>query len=134
MIRRGILSVGEGGTTGSLGSGSIENDSILRWNRSDTVSLNNAISGTGSLSKIGSGTLALNGVNLYRGGTILSAGRLVAGSASAFGLGGIYLEGGTLDLNGKTTNNDLEVRGTASLLNAGFHKGSLMGTDCIGYG
>lgn len=126
VIRRGILSVGEGGTTGSLGSGSIENDSILRWNRSDTVSLNNAISGTGSLSKIGSGTLALNGVNLYREGTILSAGRLVAGSASAFGLGGIYLEGGTLDLNGKTTNNDLEVRGTASLLNAGFHKGSLM--------
>ncbi len=125
VIRKGTLSVGEGGTTGAIGSGSVENEGILQWNRSDAVTVNNAISGAGSFTKTGTGALTLDGTNTYRGGTTLSAGSLIAGSSSAFGTGSMMLMGGTLNLNNKATNNALDVKGTVTLTNAGSHKGSL---------
>ena len=40
-------SVGDGGTTGSLGAGDITNDATLQFNRSNALTVANAISGTG---------------------------------------------------------------------------------------
>jgi autotransporter-associated beta strand protein len=56
----------------------------------------NDITGTGKLTKRGSGTLTLDGTSSYRGGTQLEAGSLVAASTTAFGSGDVYLAGGTL--------------------------------------
>jgi len=60
-------------------------------------------SGSGSLRKIGAGTLTLSGSSTYRGGTIVDTGTLALGHASALGWSGGSLtvnSGGTLDLSG----------------------------------
>jgi outer membrane autotransporter protein len=61
-----------------------------------TSSLSTAISGLGSLTKDGPGTLALTGTNLYEGGTILNAGTLTVNGAQALGLGNVTVNGGIL--------------------------------------
>ncbi|MCX6879754.1 MAG: autotransporter-associated beta strand repeat-containing protein [Verrucomicrobia bacterium] len=69
------------------------------------------ISGTGTLTKSGVGTLTINTANSYTGDTIIGGGTLVLGSATAIptgtGFGNVVLDGGataagTLDLNGKS--------------------------------
>ena len=55
-----------------------------------------AISGAGSLTKNGLGTLNLTGENLYPGGTVLNAGTLTVNSAQALGLGNVTVSGGIL--------------------------------------
>lgn len=49
----------------------------------------NDISGTGALTKEGSGLLALSGQNSYTGGTNVNGGTIVASSANAFGKGNV---------------------------------------------
>lgn len=56
----------------------------------------NHIAGPGMLTKRGTGTLRLAGTNSYSGGTHLLGGTLVAESATAFGVGDVYVSGGTL--------------------------------------
>ncbi|MFE9453665.1 phosphatase PAP2 family protein [Streptomyces sp. NPDC006739] len=56
----------------------------------------NDIHGCGSLTKRGTGTLALTGRNRYTGRTVLDAGTLVAGSRDALGHGDIRIADGTL--------------------------------------
>ncbi|MDM0118796.1 phosphatase PAP2 family protein [Variovorax arabinosiphilus] len=63
----------------------------------------NDIGGAGKLSKTGTGTLRLGGKNSYSGGTQLVAGTLQADSASAFGVGNVYVGGGTLVCNAPST-------------------------------
>nr|NDG08281.1 hypothetical protein [Oxalobacteraceae bacterium] len=61
------------------------------------------ISGTGSLTKAGSGTLTLSGANTYSGGTTISAGTIKVGHATALGAssGNVSItSGAVLDLNG----------------------------------
>lgn len=77
-ITAGTLEVGDGGTSGLLGPGSaVLNNSILAFNRSDAATVANAISGTGVVNQIGSGTTTLTGDNTYSGATTVSAGTLV---------------------------------------------------------
>ncbi|NMI05157.1 phosphatase PAP2 family protein [Paenibacillus sp. SZ31] len=59
----------------------------------------NDITGSGMLTKKGTGTLTLTGKNSYTGGTLLQAGTLVAESATAFGTGDLYVENGTVVVN-----------------------------------
>lgn len=56
----------------------------------------NDIAGTGSLTKAGTGSLSLTGMNTYSGGTTVNGGTLAAGSASALGSGVVSLARGTL--------------------------------------
>ncbi|WP_379159530.1 S-layer homology domain-containing protein [Paenibacillus sp. sgz5001063] len=56
----------------------------------------NDISGTGSLTKEGTGTLKLQGNNSYSGGTLLNEGTLEGNSNTAFGTGDVANNGGTL--------------------------------------
>ncbi len=56
----------------------------------------NDISGTGKLTKKGSGTLTLTGSNTFSGGLEIDAGVLQAASANALGKGDVYLAAGTL--------------------------------------
>jgi autotransporter-associated beta strand protein len=84
-INGGILEVGNGGTTGTLGSGAVINDAQLVINRSDAVTLANVISGTGALTKSGTNTLILTGNNTYSGATSIPAGTLQIGNAGTSG-------------------------------------------------
>lgn len=93
-ITSGTLQIGNGGTTGSI-AGDVVDNGTLAFNRSDAVTFAGTISGSGVVSQAGSGTLTLTGANTYSGGTTIDAGTLVAGSASALGVGTVTLATGT---------------------------------------
>ncbi|WYP26732.1 phosphatase PAP2 family protein [Alkalihalobacillus sp. FSL W8-0930] len=61
----------------------------------------NNITGDGMLTKQGTGTLTLTGDNSYAGGTLLQGGTLEATSETAFGTGDLYVEDGTVLVNGE---------------------------------
>lgn len=77
VISTGAVRVGNGGGTGSLGTGDITNNAALIINRSNAYTIPGAISGTGSLTKLGAGETTLTGNNSYTGPTTIAAGRLV---------------------------------------------------------
>jgi autotransporter-associated beta strand protein len=80
-ISAGTLQIGNGGTTGAI-VGDVLDNGALSFDRSDVVTFNGAVSGTGALSQTGSGTLVLNGINTYVGGTSVVAGTLQVGDAT----------------------------------------------------
>ena len=87
-INTGRLKVGDGGNTGSLGTGGVINNSILEYNRLDLLEESNAISGTGSVTQAGTGTLVFtNDGNTFSGGTIINAGKLLVSNSAGSGTG-----------------------------------------------
>jgi fibronectin-binding autotransporter adhesin len=93
-VSAGTLQIGNGGTSGSLGTGNVTNNSALIFNRSDDSSYAGVISGTGSLTKQGAGKLTLTNNNTYSGTTTISAGTLeVGGTNGTFGSGNLVNNG-----------------------------------------
>ncbi|WP_415877890.1 autotransporter outer membrane beta-barrel domain-containing protein [Burkholderia diffusa] len=87
------------------------------------TTMTQGISGAGALTKLGSGTLTLNGANGYAGGTNVNAGTLVVGdgtsASAALGGGGpvMIASGATLGGYGSVTGN-VTNDGTISVANA----------------
>ena len=106
MINAGTLQIGDGGADGTLTSGNVTNNAALVFDRSDSYTVPNVISGTGSVTNLGTGTLIVStvgGANTYSGGTTISAGTVVvaAGTTSGTGAGAVTVNsGGTLLVNG----------------------------------
>ncbi len=77
-IHAGTLSVGNGGAAGQLGTGavSVATGSSLIFNRSDDITVTNAISGDGAVVKNGDGILTFSTQKQYTGGTTVNAGIL----------------------------------------------------------
>ncbi|MCX6880163.1 MAG: autotransporter-associated beta strand repeat-containing protein [Verrucomicrobia bacterium] len=76
----------------------IEINSALACNTANgAVTLSGEVSGTGTLVKSGTNTLTLSGPNIHEGGTTLSAGKLILGSATALGtsVGPLTIAGST---------------------------------------
>ncbi|WP_241392802.1 autotransporter-associated beta strand repeat-containing protein [Pseudomonas chlororaphis] len=101
-IAQGILQLGTGGTTGSLGTGDVIDNATLVFNRSNTYSYGGVISGTGTVQQVGSGTTVLSGSNTYSGGTAINGGVLQVASDGNLGaaVGTLSLDGGTLSTTG----------------------------------
>ena len=78
-INNGTLQIGNGGTTGTLGSATeVYNSGTLAFNRSNNFTVAANISGTGNLVKSGGGALTLTGAsNSYFGATTVNAGKLI---------------------------------------------------------
>jgi autotransporter-associated beta strand protein len=120
-INGGMLQVGNGGTTGTLGAGAVTNNGHLAFNRSDAVSVANAIGGSGMLVQAGTGTLTPTNVNnSYGGGTMITNGGTLQtdddrklGAAS----GGLFLGGGMLRTltNSITSNRPVTVMAASVL-------------------
>ena len=57
IISQGTLQIGNGGTTGIIGptATTVTDNAALVFNRSDTVTIDNVISGTGTVAQNGSG-------------------------------------------------------------------------------
>jgi autotransporter-associated beta strand protein len=83
----GLIDLGGAARSFNVGNGSAEVDLSL-----DVPVIN------GGLTKTGAGTMRLNSVSAYGGGTILSAGRLLVNNTSGSGTGGgsVVVNGGTL--------------------------------------
>lgn len=115
-ISAGTLRIGAGSTAGTLGSGSVTNNSVLEFNRSDAQTITNAISGTGTIYQIGAGATTLDpgavslssrAISANGGNLILKSGTLATTGADPFN--GAYnvgagARGGTLTINGATLN------------------------------
>ena len=84
LISAGILQVGNGGAAGLLGTGAVTDNASLIFNRSDTITVANAISGSGSVTQQGGGTTILTGANTY-GATAINAGTLQIGAGGVAG-------------------------------------------------
>ncbi len=99
VINAGTLQIGAGGTTGKL-NGSIygvTNNGALVFNRSDALTVENVISGTGSVTQNGTGTLTLNAANTFTGNTVVNSGTLQANASGALAsTGAIKVNGGSL--------------------------------------
>ncbi len=79
-----------------------------------TAELRNAISGTGGLTKTGSGELSISGANDYTGETLVSAGSLRLVSAGTLGTtdGGVrVLDGASLTLDATTLTEGVTISG-----------------------
>jgi autotransporter-associated beta strand protein len=96
LISSGALQVGNGGATGQLGAGNVTNNASLVVNRTGAITMGNTVSGTGSLTKLGSGTLILTASNSFQGGSTLSAGVIRAANANALGAGSLVASADTV--------------------------------------
>lgn len=118
-VSAGILQVGVGGSTGTLGSGNIANDGLLVINRSGSLALNQTISGSGNLILSGSGTVALtSSANSYSGDTVVDQGTLQVGSngTGQTGTGTVSINSGaTLDGTGVIQASSFNLSNGASL-------------------
>jgi fibronectin-binding autotransporter adhesin len=96
LIDSGTLQLGDGGTSGSV-AGDIIDNGALAFNRSDNVTYDGIVSGTGTLTQTGPGTLTLTGDSTYTGDTLISAGTLQLGDAGTTGsVAGDIIDNGAL--------------------------------------
>ncbi len=132
-----LLQVGNGGASGTLGTGNVTNNGTLLFNLAipNSTTVNANISGSGGITNVGTGTTILNGTDTYAGNTVVSAGTLRVGSATAipptttlilsdgiipvgtFDLGGQNVT--VSSLNGTNTGAALATLNTSTIINNG---------------
>ncbi|GAA5121371.1 autotransporter-associated beta strand repeat-containing protein [Luteolibacter yonseiensis] len=109
FIGGGIVQVGNGGTTGTIGAGAttIFDGAELQFNRTDSISQTGIFEGGGTLVQEGTGTFTLQNANSNYGPIRVDAGILKAANVSAFGTSsGITIaSGGQVNLNGTSFGN-----------------------------
>jgi len=129
-INSGTLQIGNGGTTGSLSASSaISDNAALVFNRSNTISQGidfGPISGSGTLTQAGAGTLALANPNTYAGATTVSAGTLQTLKPAAIQNGS--LETPALSANSYTYYGSLSGAQKASLIWTSTGNGAIGGS------
>ncbi|MEO8613742.1 MAG: autotransporter-associated beta strand repeat-containing protein [Luteolibacter sp.] len=109
-ITAGTLQIGSGSTTGKLATtGTISNDGVLIFNRSNSVTQgtdfsSSAINGSGQVIQNGTSLLTLNVANGYSGGTTVNSGNLQFSSGAVPSSGLITINsGGALNSTGAFT-------------------------------
>jgi fibronectin-binding autotransporter adhesin len=114
----GSLQLGDGITDGSISSASISNSGSLVYNTTGTQSFSHVVTGSGTITKEGTGTLTLtSGSSSSTGGTSVNAGKLVA-NASFLNGGAISIDtGATLTFTGNNQVSTSTVTGGGSILN-----------------
>ena len=110
------LNLGTGGLAGAIITPAIDNEGQIVANFTDTLTLAADISGAGTLSKAGVGTLILTGNNSYAGGTTITGGFINFNSANSFGSGLITINGGGLQW---ATGNSADISAQLAAFGAG---------------
>ena len=116
ILAGSTLQLGTGGLGGTLITPTILNDGAIVADFTDGVTLAADISGTGTLSKAGVGTLTLTGNNSYAGGTTITGGLINFNSANSFGTGLITIDGGGLQW---ATGNTADISSQLAAFGAG---------------
>lgn len=98
-VANGTLRI-EGGQNVGTAELQIDSTGVLELSTAQQTVLQNDITGTGSLTKIGSGTVFLQGANTYSGGTDIQQGALRVTDVSFLGSGPVQVQSGAaLDLS-----------------------------------
>jgi fibronectin-binding autotransporter adhesin len=149
-ISAGTLQIGNGGTTGLLNPlSAIVNSATLAFNRSNTWTFANSISGTGALNQIGTSTgrTVLTGTNTYTGITTVTSGTLQFGNLLSFynntpaqwtATNLVVQSGATAAFNvggaGEFTASDIDIVKLIGTAGGGFRNGSVIGFDTTNAG
>src|SRR5262249_2759100 len=108
----------------------VDNGALV-FNRSNALTYAGVISGTGSLTKSGAGTLTLTADNTYASGTTIDARTLAVSSAAKLGAasGGLSFSGGTLRFDaGFTSNRGVTLNAGGGTFNTNGNTATLGGT------
>jgi len=108
---------------------------LYTFDSKSTMSLSGIISGPGTLTKMGDGTLTLSGINTYSGGTLLNGGTLQVSLDANLGAatGPLTFSGGTLQAAGALMSpRTLVVLGSGTFDTGTF--ASVFSGDLFGYG
>ncbi|MCM3879179.1 MAG: autotransporter-associated beta strand repeat-containing protein, partial [Vicinamibacterales bacterium] len=122
-ISAGTLRIGAGGATGTLGTGDVTIDAgaTLAFNRNDTDTVSNTITGAGTLSHVGSGTTTLTAAINSVGATTVTAGTLDVDTVletPVINMGsGVLNIDGTVQATGATQTSIIGVAAGASTIN-----------------
>ncbi len=136
----GTLQFGTGGTTGSYGSLTLNNNGVFAINRSDNITLTNPMTGTGGLTKSGTGVLTLVNPTPWTGPTLVNAGGGIALAADnvlpsgnfRFNAAGAVLR--SADTNLRTIPNFFDIANDSVFGSAGTGDLLLTGTFATGAG
>ena len=110
VINNGTLQIGTNDLNGAIAAINITNNGVLVVDRAGSLTLSSAISGSGSLTEIGSGALILSGANSYTGPTVVSNGTLQVDGTSS-GSGAVTTAVGTLLAGSGTVDGAITVGG-----------------------
>ena len=114
-ISGGAIQIGNGGTTGRLGPGTVLNNSHLILNRSDDTDYAGSMTGTGDLIQSGTGAVTFSGnANTFSGGTIINAGKLLVSNSAGSGTGS-----GVVNINSGATFGGTGLISGALMINDG---------------
>jgi subtilase-type serine protease len=107
-----ILYIGAGALGGTVVAPAITNDGQIIANFTDAVTLAANIDGTGTLQKLGTGTLFLTGANTYTGDTTIDGGKLVVNGSITSNV--FVNAGGTLGGSGSVGATTINAGGALS--------------------
>jgi autotransporter-associated beta strand protein len=111
------------GSLTSVGNVTLGSATLTTGGNNTTTSFSGIISGTGGLTKAGSGVFTLSGANTYTGLTTINAGAVATGATGTFGAGNIRVNtGGTMTLGNATSIADAAnvVFDTGATINLNF--------------
>ena len=130
LITAGTLQIGNGNTTGSI-AGSVANNGLLAFNRSDVVTFADGISGTGGLAQRGPGTLILTASNTFTGNTTITQGTLQLGDGGSGGsiLGNVANDGALIFNSSLDRSFGGAISGFGSVTKTGDNTLTLTGTN-----
>ncbi|MBK8039680.1 MAG: autotransporter-associated beta strand repeat-containing protein [Verrucomicrobiaceae bacterium] len=122
-ISSGILQIGDDGATGSLPAGAVVNNAMLRFDRTGTLLVPNAISGSGGVTidcPINNGTVVLSGSNSFTGHVTVNSGALRITNSGA--LGSTFSSKNIILTNATAGNPQLRLDGSSGAVDmpAGF--------------
>jgi autotransporter-associated beta strand protein len=95
---------GDNDANGNLPAGNVVDNGGLTFDRTDNPTVGNLISGSGTLTQDGPGTLTLTAVNSFSGSTIINGGTVALTGAGSLANSSVTINsGGTLDVSGLTS-------------------------------
>jgi len=98
MLANGTFNIGTGDIAGTVQTTVIHGDGagVVNFNHTDKIAAGYTLTDLLQVNKLGSGSTSLTAANTYTGGTVVSAGTLLANNltGSAFGTGAVTVESG----------------------------------------
>ena len=132
IVNGGTLTIGAGGTSGSLSPGSllsIGSGATLAFNLSNTATQgigfsSNPISGAGGITQLGPGLLVLNAANTFSGTTSIAGGTLLLSNSLALQNSPLAVSGGTIAFDPAVSSHAFALGGLIGTCNIALSDGT----------